>query len=140
MLTPFNRLVDAIPPESPAAREFRNAVDEYLAGPKSANASEQLRTHLTAWWENAVAVRPTLESNSLLHEDIPVADAITTLCKAGLDAIAGLDSKTPPAADWKSSATDAVTKASKPHADLLVQIAPGIEKLISAVPAPQQSH
>src|ERR1700733_12950612 len=29
----FNRLVDAIPPESDAAREFRNAVDRYLATP-----------------------------------------------------------------------------------------------------------
>ncbi|MBV8867768.1 MAG: family 20 glycosylhydrolase, partial [Acidobacteriaceae bacterium] len=38
--SPLNRLVDAIPPESDAAREFREAVDEYLATPKAQRNSQ----------------------------------------------------------------------------------------------------
>ena len=137
IFSPFNRLVDAIPPESNAARVFRAAVDDYLAGPKGGSASERLRKDLTAWWENSVAIRPVLDANSLLHEDMPLADAIATLCKAGLDSISTLDSKTPPAPDWKSTTEAAVAKASERQGDILIQIASAIDKLINAVPGGQ---
>jgi hexosaminidase len=135
--TPLNRLVDSIPPESNAAREFRNAVDQYLALPKEQRNSELLRRQLTAWQENSKLVRPMLQSNTMLTENVPVADAVDSLCSVGGDAFSYLDATgtatIPP--DWKSQSAAKIQDASQRKGDLLVQIAPAIQKLVDAVPA-----
>ena len=129
--TAFNRLVDAIPPESDAAREFRDAVDRYLSAPSPAGA-EALRTQLAAWARDAAEVRPMLEGNSLLTEDLPVADALATLCKTGDEALSYAASPAPN--DWKPNTLAAVKDATKHYASLLIAIAPAIQKLVEAVP------
>jgi hexosaminidase len=133
-LTPFNRLVDAIPPESAAARHFRKEVDRYLAGPRT--GTTVLRKALTTWWENADTIRPALQRNSLLREQIPVANAITTICQAGLDALSLLENNSAALPGWQKKTSEAVRKAAEPGAALMIQIAPGVEKLIAAVKAP----
>ena len=55
----FNRLVDAIPPESDKAREFRDAVDRYLAAPTPEQVNE-LKKQLAAWSASTTAIRPLL--------------------------------------------------------------------------------
>ncbi len=134
--TPLNRLVDSIAPESDAAREFRNAVDAYLSGAKQASDADALRRKLAEWSDAVVSVRPTLLSNSLLMEDIPVADSLARLCQAGQDALSSLTSGRPPTSDWKGSNTTAVAQAAKPQANMLIQIAPAIQKLVDAVQTP----
>ncbi len=136
--TPLNRLVDSIPPESRAARDFRNAVNEYLGARQDQRNSSALRQQLALWSENAAAVRPILENNSLLTENIAVADALAALCKVGQEALSYLDtgaaaSPSVPAADWKQQNLSAVQEAAKRHGDILIQIAPGIQKLVEAV-------
>ncbi|MBV9084198.1 MAG: family 20 glycosylhydrolase [Acidobacteriaceae bacterium] len=136
MLTPFNRLVDAIPPESDAARDFRNATDAYLAGPKTAQNSEALRRQLAAWSEAATQVRPTLQANSLLNEDVSVADTVLRLCKSGQDAIAHLESNTGVDAKVKQDTLAAIQlaeEAEQPQADMLIAIAPGVQRLVEAL-------
>jgi hexosaminidase len=127
----FNRLVDAIPPESDAAREFRAAVDRYIAGPGPAGA-DALRRQLEAWAKNAVEVRPMLVNNSLLTENLPLADAIVTLCRTGQDALAYAAGGAP--ADWKQRMTVTMKDATAHHAAMLIAIAPGIQKLVDAAP------
>jgi hexosaminidase len=121
----FNRLVDAIPPESDAAREFRNAVDRYPAD------AGLLRKQLAAWSESAVAIRPLLESNSLLTEDLPLADGLATLCRVGDEALTYAGTAAP--ADWKQRTVSALKEANAHHASLLIAIAPAIQKLVDAV-------
>lgn len=125
--TPFNRLVDAIPPESDAARQFNDAVDRYLTTP-SAAAAEALRNQLAAWMQNATALRPMLESHSLLAEDLPVADAVASLCRTGIEALSYATQPAP--ADWKPRSVAGVKDASAHRAYLLIAIAPAIEKLV----------
>jgi hexosaminidase len=127
----FNRLVDAIPPESDTAREFRNAVDQYLAAPTAVDA-DRLNRQLDAWSKNAAGIRPLLQSHSLLTEDLPVADALATECQSGEEALGYATSPAPPG--WKARATAAVKDANTHHASLLIAIAPAIQKLIDAVP------
>jgi len=127
----FNNLVDAIPPESDTAREFRNAVDRYLAAPNPAEA-DRLRSQLASWSANAAKVRPMLETNSLLLEDLPVADGLTILCKAGTEALTYAGTAPPP--DWKQQSSAAVKEATAHHAAMLIAIAPEIQKLVDAVP------
>lgn len=134
--TPLNRLVDSIPPESKAAREFRNAVDQYLAMPKEQRSGGPLQRQLTAWQENLKLVRPMLQANTILTENVPVADAIDSLCSVGGEAFSYLDANTTaaPPANWKTQSAATVQEASQRKGDLLVQIAPAIQKLVDAVP------
>jgi hexosaminidase len=133
--TPFNRLVDAMPPESDAARRFRDAVDQYLARPKDQRDSAPLRRQLTLWLDNIDKVRPMLQTNSLLSENIETADALATLCHTGQDALSYLDARASQAAtsDWKQRTQTAVSTAAARHGDILIMIAPGIQKLVDAV-------
>jgi len=128
----FNRLVDAIPPEADAARNFRKAVESYLAAPSAAGA-DRLRNQLDAWSKNAIAIRPLLQRESLLTEDLPVAGALTAQCQLGDDALTYLASAAP--AGWKMRATASLKDASTHYASLLIAIAPAIQNLIDAVPA-----
>jgi hexosaminidase len=129
--SPFNRLVDAIPPEADAAREFRDAVDRYLAV-RSVPDADRLRKQLDAWSKNVAAVRPLLQTQSLLTEDLPVADALVAQCILGGDALTYRTSTAPEG--WKARATASLKDANAHHASLLIAIAPAIQKLIDAVP------
>ncbi len=129
--SPFNHLVDAIPPESDAARDFRNAADQYLGASNPAGA-ESLRKQLAAWLQNAADVRPLLQSNTVLAENVPVADAVVTLCQAGEEAL--LYMATAPPSDWKRRTLAALEDAVKHRASLLIAIAPAIRKMVEAVP------
>ncbi len=125
----FNRLVDAIPPESEASRLFGAAVASYLGAPNQAGA-ETLRTQLAAWSKDATEVRPLLQSNSLLLEDVPVADMVAALCKIGLEALDYAGSAVP--AGWKASALGTIKDTSKHNANLLIPFAPAIQRLVEA--------
>lgn len=127
--TPFNHLVDAIPPESDSARVFRDAVDDYLAMPNAA-AADALRAQLRAWSRAADEVRPLLQSNSLLAEDLPVADAAQVLCKVGIEALGYV--KSPAPSNWKQNTLAAVKDASKHNAALLIPFAAAVQKLVEA--------
>lgn len=133
--TPLNRLVDAIPPESNAAREFREAVDEYLAAPKAKRNSQAFRDRLSKWAEAAVNVRPMFEQNSLLTENLPISAAVEALCRTGLESVTYLDEGTKPAPAWKDHAAQVVSQYNyKRVGDILIPIAPGVAKLVAAVP------
>ncbi len=132
--TPFNRLVDSIPPESRAAREFRNAVDQYLALPKEQRHGEALTQQLSTWLKNAQAVYPMLQHNSLLRENVPAADAIEALCKTGQEAFSYLDasSTSGPSGLWKQTSSGVVQDGMQRKGDIMVPIAPAIQKLVAA--------
>jgi hexosaminidase len=118
--TPFNRLVDAIPPESNAAREFRDDVDR---GADPTN----IRRRLIEWRDNAHALAPGLARNPLLAEDVEVAAAVEELCSIALEA---LDSR--PNAARVTEMLAAIERDSKPKAEMLIQIAPAVRKLVQA--------
>ncbi len=138
---PFNRLVDAIPPESEAAREFRDAVDHVVdnvsvgqGDPRSDERGltglgpaplDYVRARLIDWRANATAVLPMLQTNSLLTEDIEVANGVAELCSIGLEALGPK-----PDAARVQAMLAAVDADSKPKAEMLIQIAPGIVKLV----------
>lgn len=127
----LNRLVDAIPPESDSSREFAKAVEGYLAAPNTARA-DALRQQLAAWLESAQQVRPVLEKNSLLTENLPLVDALVMLCRAGTEALSF--QADPPPADWKPRTLAVVQDATKHYANLMIAIAPPVQKLVDAVP------
>ena len=129
--TPFNRLADAIPPESDAARNFTVSVDKYLAAPDLSSAG-LLRAQLAAWSKAATDVRPLLASNSLLTEDLPVSDAVVVICRAGMEALDYAGKSAPDG--WKQRTLDALKEASKHNAALLIPFAPAVQKMVDPIP------
>ena len=132
-LTPFNRLVDSIPPESDAAREFRSAVGRYLAGrPHGRSEADALRSQLQRWSDNAPVVMPLLESNAVLAETVPVARSVEDLCRIGREALVLLAQGKRADAAWTKKRLTAVDNAAKAQAEILISIAPGIRDLVTA--------
>jgi hexosaminidase len=129
--TPLNRLIDSIPPESDAAREFRNKVDAYLQSKSDAGLEHDLISQLAAWQKSAVEVRPMMQANGLLTADLPLTDTVEALCRTAQEALAssgGRDAK------WKEQVTATVEAGSKHQDSMLVAIAPAVRKLVNAVP------
>ena len=122
--TPLNRLVDSIPPESNAAREFNEEVLNFLHSTSS--EPDTLVQKLTMWQENANAILPLLKNNSLLTENVPVAEAVVQLCEIGREAIASRTAK----GTLRPEASAIVAKLSERQGDLLIKIAPGIQNLV----------
>jgi hexosaminidase len=135
--TPLNRLVDSIPPESNAARVFREAADRFLGAPPGQRYSAHMRTRLAEWGEDARTIRPIFENNSLLTENLPVADSMAALCQVGVEALLSLDPATQATnvrdAAWKERATAAAKEGATRKGDVLIAIAPAIAKLVDAV-------
>jgi len=130
----FNRLEFTVPSESDVAREFRNAVDRYLALPKDQRHSAELRAHLAEWSKAAKDVRPMLENESVLTQELPLAAAVAELCLTAGEALTYLDGTTAAPADWKKQASAKLKPiVNQRFGDLLIQIAPGVQKLVDAV-------
>jgi hexosaminidase len=131
--TPLNRLVDAIRPESNAAREFSNQLDSALAGGSDAHAyRDQLRRWLTRWRDNDAAVEPILEDSFLLQEVIPLSKDLAGVSAAGLEALDYIDRNAKPDAEWLSRQHILLASAAKPRAELLLMIVPAVGKLVDA--------
>ncbi|MBZ5590929.1 MAG: family 20 glycosylhydrolase [Acidobacteriia bacterium] len=131
--TPLNRLVDATRPESDVAREFGNLVDRALAGGSDASSSrDQLRRWLTGWRANDAALAPALEHSFLLQELIPLSKDLAALGSAGLEALDSLTTGHKPDAAWLEKQQALLDRAKKPRAELLLMVAPHVEKLVHA--------
>jgi hexosaminidase len=133
---PLNRMVDAIPPESEAARQFSRAVDELVASKLQDSAAEAyVRQQLTAWRENDGAVLPVLQRSSVLAEVIPVSKNLAAVSTAGLQALEYVDARKAPPQDWKTQQTTILQQAAKPTADLVIAVLPAVQKLMDAASA-----
>jgi len=131
--TPLNRLVDAIRPESDAAREFAGEVNRALAGGPDAQASrDRLRRWLTHWHANDAAVEPMLESSFLLQEAIPLSKDLAAVSAAGIEALDCIDRNAKPDAAWLSRQHALLESAAKPRAEMLLMIVPAVGKLVDA--------
>jgi hexosaminidase len=124
--TPLNCLVDATRPESGTARDFAA-----LLGNWSAN-KDRIRKQLTVWRDNQTGLLPLMQSSGLLQEDVPLAQDVSALAAAGLQALDYLDSGQPAPPQWVTEQLGLVERASKPRAELLIMIAAPVGKLVEA--------
>jgi hexosaminidase len=123
-LTPLNRLVDTVEPESDTAREFAALVDRMDRA--------QMRIWLARWRDNDALLQPSLEKSDLLREDIPVSEALARLGAIGLEALGYMDRNERPPAAWVARQRSFLETLKKPIAELRLAIAPSIEKLVNA--------
>jgi hexosaminidase len=131
--TPLNRLADAARPESTVARQFAELVETYLqSGYKDSAAEAQIRASLVKWRDNDANLQPVLDRSFLLAEDKPLSEDLATLAAAGLEALDNIGKNQPLPDAWRTAQSAVVDRSMKPRANLLVMVAPAIQKLVEA--------
>ena len=129
----LNRMVDAVTPESGAARRFSQAVDRFIASNfQDATTEAYIRGRLMTWRDNDAQLQPLLENSYLLKEVSPVSRNLSALGAAGLEALEYIDKAEPAGDSWHSAQIAIVQAAEKPTADLSLAIAPAVQKLVDA--------
>jgi hexosaminidase len=130
---PLNHLVDAVSPESDAARHFRDQVQAYMqSGYKDQAAEAQVRTLLTTWRDNDMKLHPLLQRSFLLLEVTPLSQDLSALGAAGLQALDYLDKSEPVPESWRAQQLALIERARTPRADLLLMVVAPVQQLIEA--------
>jgi hexosaminidase len=136
---PLTRMIDAVSPESDAARNFGNLVQTFVqSGYKDHAAEAQIRSWLMTWRDNDAKLHPLLDQSALLQEDGPLSVNLSALGAAGLQALDYLDKSQPAPDAWKTQQLALIEQAKKPGADLLLMVVAPVQQLVeaSASPAP----
>jgi hexosaminidase len=123
---PLNRLVDAARPESEKARIFAGMVDHLSAN------REMVHKQLVAWSDSREMLLPLLQQSALLVEVIPLAEDLSLVARAGLEALNYLDAGKPAPESWAKEQLTLLDLAAKPRAELLLVIVPPVRKLVEA--------
>ncbi len=130
--TPLNRVVDAVHPESATAGEFADSVNQLVAGRSKLGTESQVRSLLRQWRENESQLRLLFDQSSLLKEVTPISRNLSALGAAGLAALDYLDHDERAPAAWVTEQLALIEQAKKPQAQLLLIVAPSVQKLIEA--------
>jgi hexosaminidase len=140
--TPLNRLVDAVRPESEAARHFAQLVNSFLAGQPKPETEAEMRAWLARWRDNDVSLQPAESQSFLLKEVAPVSQDLSALGGAGLEALDYLDRGERAPDAWKAQQQSVMQRAAIPKAEVMLMIVPSIQKLIEAAAgtAPLPAH
>ncbi len=129
---PLNRVVDAVRPESATARQFADSVNALVAGSARPGTEARVRSLLNRWRDNQLELQPLFEKSLLLKEVAPISQNLSALGGAGLAALDYLDRGERAPAAWVTQQTAIVEQAKKPQSQLLIMVAPSIQKLIEA--------
>jgi len=129
---PLNRVVDAVRPESVTARQFADSVNALVAGASRPGTEARVRALLGRWRDNQVELQPMFEKSLLLKDVAPLSQNLSALGAVGLAALDNLDRGEPAPAAWVTQQLAAVEQAKKPRAQLVIVVAPAVEKLIQA--------
>lgn len=129
---PLNRLVDAARPESNVAREFAAAVDAFVSGKAGDTAKARMRSLLVMWRDNQTNLQPLESGSFLLKEVAPISQNLSALAAGGLQAMDYISAGRAPSENWSKELLALSAEAKKPQAQLLLMVAPSLEKLIRA--------
>jgi hexosaminidase len=138
-LTPLNRLVDAVRPESIKARQFGDAVASLLTT-ASADADQRkiIRAHLSIWQGNQTGFPSVDNQPFLLKEAGPLSQSLSHVAAAGLQALDYLDRGQRAPDAWKAEQLALLQLAGQQKGQLLLMIVPSVQKLVEAAAGPAQ--
>jgi hexosaminidase len=130
--TPFNRLDDAVPPESDLAREFNDLAKRIALGQGTLQEWQQARDWLTLWRDNDAKLQPLLARSYLTQDLAPVSRNLSRVAEIGLQALDDLREKRVVPRDTRQQNIEFLKAAGKPQAVLLLMVAPSVELLVEA--------
>ena len=129
--TPFNRLVDAARPESPAARDFRGLVEAWRLDISAREAKRgYIRESLKLWRVNHEFLLPQLNTTFLLRELIPLSREVSELSRIGLSVLDLYDAGGAPDESWLSGIAPLLDRPRRPQYEVVVPIVPAIRGLV----------
>lgn len=131
-LTPLNRLVDTVPPESETARKFHGIVEQIVGRKATPEEWLQARQWLTLWRDNDAQLRPILVQSALTKELVPISRDLNQVATIGLQALGDLENNRAVRAEERQRNIDAVKAAEQPRAVLQNMVAPSVELLVQA--------
>ena len=134
--TPLNRLIDAARPESATARQFDNWVNALLAGKASPEIKTQMMTLLSRWRDNDNDLQRLVGGSFLLTEVEPISQNLSALGAAGLAALDYLDRGERAPETWKAEQIAIIEQAKTQKAQVLLMVAPPLQKLVEASASP----
>jgi hexosaminidase len=139
MLGPLTGLVDAARPDSEAAREFAANVDAFLSdAPRFALYRRDLEQILAEWQTASRALGPMIDRSPALQEARPLANNLSVIAAAGLDAISHLGAGDAGTPEWRDAHLARLDEAAKPSAALEFVVITSVRKLlIAAAELPQ---
>jgi len=130
-LTPLNRLVDAVRPESAKARQLANAVNALAeTGGKDVDKRRKIRNYLVVWSRNQSDLMPLEKQSLLLKEVMPLSEALSQVADVGLQALDFLDRGEHPPETWGTTQLAFLKQAQQQKAQLLLMIVPSVQKLL----------
>jgi hexosaminidase len=123
-------MVDAVPPESDCAREFRDLASRIVSGKGTAADVQQARRWLTEWRDNDGVLQPLLPQSAVTAELVPVSHNLREVAIIGLQALDAIEKKQPPSASVEQQQLATLKTLAAPQAVLLNRVVPGIEILV----------
>jgi len=133
--SPLNHLVDAVPPESNAAREFKNVVSAIVGGNASPEQWQTAKNWLTLWRDNDAKLQPSLKNSEITSELIPLSQTVAQVATIGLRALDDLQNHRAADASITQNDLQTLKAAEKPQAVLRNMIVPPTELLVQAAAA-----
>jgi hexosaminidase len=136
-LAPLNRVVDAARPESETARRFTDLVNALIAGQADANAKQEIAMWLSRWRDNQTKLQPLENQLFLLQEIVPLSEDLSAVAVMGLQALDYVIRGERAPDSWTAEQFALLQEAEKPKAQLLLMVAPAVQKLVEASSAPK---
>jgi hexosaminidase len=128
--TPLNRLIDAIPPESLAARDFSIRVKRLVSHTSNTEDESAIRTSLMTWRDNDQKFVSANYQSFLAQELFPVSAQLSQIAAVGLQAVDVLTGKATAISDCDAKRAS-VQQATQATPDLLNQVAPPILDMLT---------
>ncbi len=129
-LTPLNRFVDAVPPESPVARHLTRIAEKVASDPAGSKAEiAELRAAFTEWSANNAQV----SDKFLTSELMPLSRNLSTLGLIGLRALEYLVDGKSGVPDWVPQQLQLIEQAEKPVAEVQLAATRPLRILLNAV-------
>ncbi len=133
MLSPLTGLVDAARPDSETARQFASNVDAFLSdAPRFALYRPNLERTLVEWQTAGRALGPMIDRSPALQEARPLANNLSVIADAGLEAISYLSAGDAPTTEWRDGQLAKLDEAAKPGAALEFVVLTSVRKLVIA--------
>jgi hexosaminidase len=127
--TAFDRLVDAVDPDSRASRMLAVSISEW------SGHVQDIRAQLTRWRANSLAAESILKRYPNLREAVPLAEHVRDLSSAALEALDYLDHGRKPSGAWVTRQRQLLEREGAPHADLTVTLVDTLRTLIGIATA-----
>jgi hexosaminidase len=134
LYTPLNRMVDAVPAESDAARIFGELATQIASGQGTPADIKQMRLWLTTWRDNDIALQPLLPRSELTAELAPLSRNVRQAAAIGLQALDVIESQQAVSASTQQQWLASLKLLEAPQAVLLNKVVPGVEILVRTIP------